>query len=294
MAVEATDRERPSYFTPAQWKKNLEYNYGMDADTYAYLLEKQGDTTQAFKYETIAVHAMGDDVETSMLSRYYQMMAKEEKPSKVFSLVETSISNGKSDSTMETLYKRLYKGPGSADDALTALNTKAKSNKEAEMVRSILHDPASHFTLTDLQGDKVSLDSLKGKTVVLDFWATWCGPCKVEMPWFEEFRKQYASQGFEILGLADDVDAGKDAIGKVAKKAGVSYPILLTDGKVQTAYGGLDVLPMSFYVDRNGVVVEETAGLGSKDEIEAHIKKTIASGAPAAGPKTSVASTGGQ
>jgi hypothetical protein len=58
----------------------------------------------------------------------------------------------------------------------------------------------------------------------------------------------------------------------------VSYPILLTDGKVQTAYGGLDVLPMSFYVDRNGVVVEETAGLGSKDEIEAHIKKTIASG----------------
>ena len=103
------------------------------------------------------------------------------------------------------------------------------------------------------------------------------------MPWFEEFRKQYAGQGFEILGLADDVDAGKDAIAKVAHKTGVSYPILLTDGKVQTAYGGLDVLPMSFYVDRNGVVVEETAGLGSKDEIEAHIKKTIASGTPAAG-----------
>jgi AhpC/TSA family len=101
----------------------------------------------------------------------------------------------------------------------------------------------------------------------------------VEMPWFEEFHKQYAAQGFEILGLTDDVDAGKDTITKVAHKIGVSYPILLTDGKVQTAYGGLDVLPMSFYVDRNGVVVEETAGLGGKDEIEAHIKKTIASGA---------------
>ena len=153
---------------------------------------------------------------------------------------------------------------------------------------------APKFVLTDLEGKKVSLADYKGRPVLVNFWATWCGPCKVEMPWFEEFRKQYASQGFEILGLADDVDAGKDAIGKVAKKAGVSYPILLTDGKVQTAYGGLDVLPMSFYVDRNGVVVEETAGLGSKDEIEAHIKKTIASGAPAAGPKTSVASTGGQ
>jgi len=142
---------------------------------------------------------------------------------------------------------------------------------------------APTFVLTNLEGKKVSLSDYKGRPVLVNFWATWCGPCKVEMPWFEEFRKQYAGQGFEILGLADDTDAGKDTIAKVAQKTGVSYPILLTDGKVQTAYGGLDVLPMSFYVDRNGLVVEETAGLGSKDEIEANIKKTIASGAVAAG-----------
>jgi thiol-disulfide isomerase/thioredoxin len=133
--------------------------------------------------------------------------------------------------------------------------------------------------LSTLDGKKVSLSDYRGRAVLVNFWATWCGPCKVEMPWFEEFQKQYAGQGFVILGLADDVDAGKDAIRKVAQKTGVTYPILLTDGKVQKAYGGVDVLPMSFYVDRNGVVVEETAGLGSKDEIEAHIKKAIASGA---------------
>ncbi|MCU1320143.1 MAG: alkyl hydroperoxide reductase/Thiol specific antioxidant/Mal allergen [Edaphobacter sp.] len=73
----------------------------------------------------------------------------------------------------------------------------------------------------------------------------------------------------------------------MAQKAGVCYPILLVDEKVEKAYGGLDVLPMSFYVDKNGVVVEETAGLGSKDEIEAHIKKTIASG-------TTTVAAGGQ
>lgn len=137
---------------------------------------------------------------------------------------------------------------------------------------------APAFSLMTLDGKKVSLSDYKGRAVLVNFWATWCGPCKVEMPWFEELRKQYAGQGFEILGLADDVDAGKDAIAKVAQKTGVTYPILLTDGKVQKAYGGVDVLPMSFYVDRNGVVVEETAGLGSKDQIEAHIKKAIASG----------------
>ena len=138
---------------------------------------------------------------------------------------------------------------------------------------------APAFTLVDLEGKKVSLKDYKGRPVLVNFWATWCSPCKLEMPWFEEFRQKYGPQGFEILGLTDDVDAGKDTITKVAHRIGVSYPILLTDGKVQTAYGGLDVLPMSFYIDRNGVIVEETAGLGSKDEVEAHIKKTIASGA---------------
>jgi thiol-disulfide isomerase/thioredoxin len=140
---------------------------------------------------------------------------------------------------------------------------------------------APAFTLTTLEGKKVSLSDYKGRAVLVNFWATWCGPCKIEMPWFEEFEKQYAAQGFEILGVADDVDAGKDAIAKVAQKTGVTYPILLADGKVEKAYGGIDVLPMSFYVDRNGVVVEQTAGLGSKDEIEAHIKKALASGATA-------------
>ncbi len=138
---------------------------------------------------------------------------------------------------------------------------------------------APGFALTTLDGKKVSLADYKGRPVLVNFWATWCAPCKLEMPWFEEFHSQYAGQGFEILGIAED-DAGKDQIAKAAKKLGVTYPILLTDGKVAPKYGGIDYLPMSFYVGRDGVVVEETAGLGSKDQIEANIKKIVA-GAPA-------------
>lgn len=140
---------------------------------------------------------------------------------------------------------------------------------------------APGFSLVSLDGKKVSLSDYKGRAVLVNFWATWCGPCKVEMPWFEELQKQYAGQGLVILGLAADPDAGKDEIAKVAQKSGVTYPILLADDKVEGAYGGVDVLPMSFYIDRNGIVVEETAGLGPKDEIEAHIKKALASGATA-------------
>jgi len=149
---------------------------------------------------------------------------------------------------------------------------------------------APAFTLVDLAGKKVSLSDYKGRPVVVNFWATWCAPCKVEMPWFEEFQMKYAPKGLAILGIAED-DAGKDAIAKSAKKLGVSYPILLTDGKVAPRYGGVDYLPTSFYVDRSGIVQEETAGLGSKDEIEANIAKIVAGAekAPAAMVMTSTA-----
>ncbi|SNS92994.1 Peroxiredoxin [Granulicella rosea] len=138
---------------------------------------------------------------------------------------------------------------------------------------------APAFTLVNLEGKKVSLADYKGKPVLVNFWATWCAPCKLEMPWFEEFRTKYAAQGFEILGVSmDDETVGKDEIGKVAKKAGVTYPILLQDDKIGKQYGGVDYLPMSFYVGKDGVVVEETAGLADKDQVEAHIKRLLAAG----------------
>ena len=158
-------------------------------------------------------------------------------------------------------------GAAAKDDDGASLETPKMQGKQAP-----------NFTLVDLDGKKVSLSDYKGRPVLVNFWATWCGPCKVEMPWFEEFRKQYSAQGLEILGLADDVDVGKDKIAKAAQQTGVSYPILLTDGKVQEAYGGLDVLPVSFYVDKTGKVVLQTAGLGSKERVEENIKKLIASG----------------
>lgn len=136
--------------------------------------------------------------------------------------------------------------------------------------------PAPAFTLVNLDGKKVSLSDYKGRPVIVNFWATWCAPCKLEMPWFEEFRQKYHGQGFEILGIAED-DAPKDEIEKTAKRINVDYPILLTDGKVAPAYGGVEELPTSFYVNRQGVVEVETVGLASKDEVEANIKKLVAS-----------------
>ena len=112
---------------------------------------------------------------------------------------------------------------------------------------------------------------------------------------FEGFRKQYAAQGFEILGINEDPEVGKDTIARTAARTGVSYPILLSDDGVSRAYGGIDYLPISFYIDRNGIVQEATAGLGSKDEIEAHIRKIVGAGATTArlSPQTTTAPSTG-
>jgi thiol-disulfide isomerase/thioredoxin len=144
--------------------------------------------------------------------------------------------------------------------------------------------PAPAFALEDLSGNKVSLASYKGKAVLVNFWATWCAPCKIETPWLIELRNQYAAQGFEILGIsADELDRDdaqmlgneKKEIGQSAEKMHIPYPVLIDGATLSDSYGGLDVLPMSFYVDRTGTVVAVQMGLTSKDEMEGNIKKAL-------------------
>ena len=157
---------------------------------------------------------------------------------------------------------------------------------------------APAFTLRDTTGKKVSLASYRGKAVVVDFWATWCAPCKVEIPWLEKLHDQYAAQGLEILGISeDDLDPDdpakllkeKQDIADTAVKLHINYPVLIDDSHVDKPYGGIDALPTTFFVGRDGKVVAATVGLADRDEIEADIKKALG-----AGPQTETASGKGQ
>lgn len=139
--------------------------------------------------------------------------------------------------------------------------------------------PAPPFTLVDLSGKKVSLSDFHGHPMVVNFWGTYCAPCKLEMPWLEEFSHKYAPEGFEVIGVTYDSEVGAPAISKDVQKLGVTYPILLSNAKAEKDYlSDSEVLPMSFYVDKTGKVVEVTAGLGSKQQLESMVKETIASG----------------
>ena len=134
---------------------------------------------------------------------------------------------------------------------------------------------APDFTLASLPDTKpVKLSDFKGKAVVINFWATWCEPCKVEMPWFVEFQKQYGPQGLQILGVAQD-DSGADAITKFAQEMKVDYPVLQGKNAVGDAYGA-EFLPTTVYIGRDGKIIDRVTGLVSKSEIEDNIKKALA------------------
>ncbi len=126
---------------------------------------------------------------------------------------------------------------------------------------------APAFSLKDSMGRTVTLAEYKGKTVLLNFWATWCGPCKIEIPWLMEFEQKYKDKGFAVLGVSLD-EEGWDVVKPYLERTKVNYRMLLGDDMVAQLYGGVDSLPTSFIIDRQGRIAATHVGLVSKSVYE--------------------------
>ncbi len=143
---------------------------------------------------------------------------------------------------------------------------------------SVKGTDAPDFQLVDLNGKNVRLSDLRGKAVLLNFWATWCPPCKVEMPWFIDLQKQYGPQGLQVVGVAMDDGNAHDVVAKFAKQMGLNYPVVLGNDKVADQYGGVDALPTTFYIGRDGKIVTRVFGLVSHKEIEENVRAALSQG----------------
>ncbi|MGP0020436.1 MAG: TlpA disulfide reductase family protein [Candidatus Sulfotelmatobacter sp.] len=133
---------------------------------------------------------------------------------------------------------------------------------------------APDFTLESLDGKNMRLSDLRGKAVLLNFWATWCGPCKIETPWLVELQNQYGHDGLQVVGV-EMGDDSKDEISKFMKDMGMNYPVLIGKEAVGEAYGGVPALPETFFIGRDGKIVDKIIGLKGKGEIEDSIKRAL-------------------
>ncbi len=134
--------------------------------------------------------------------------------------------------------------------------------------------PAADFSLRDIDGKTVKLSDYRGKVVLLNFWATWCGPCKVEIPWFMEFEQRYKDRGFAVLGVAMD-DEGWAVVKPYLQENRVNYRVVVGNDEVSSKYGGIDSLPTTMIVDRQGDIAATHIGLISKDAYENDIARLL-------------------
>jgi peroxiredoxin len=133
---------------------------------------------------------------------------------------------------------------------------------------------AADFMLSDAKSARVKLSDYKGKVVLLNFWATWCGPCKVEIPWFVEFEKKYQDRGFAVLGVSMD-DGGLQVVRTFMEEHKVNYRVAIGTDQVARLYGGVDSLPTTFIIDRDGRIASGHIGLASKGNYESEIRYLV-------------------
>jgi len=133
---------------------------------------------------------------------------------------------------------------------------------------------APNFSLQDATGKTVKLSEYRGKVVLLNFWATWCGPCKIEIPWFIDFQQQYKDRDFAVLGLSMDDDGWKSVKPYVEQKK-INYRVMIATEELANLYGGVDSLPTTFMIDRAGRIAATHEGLVSKSEYETEIQDLL-------------------
>lgn len=139
----------------------------------------------------------------------------------------------------------------------------------------LIGSDAPDWQLETLRGPARTLSQLKGRAVVLNFWATWCSPCRMETKWLAELYAKYKPNGLEVLGVSMDETSDRAEVLRFAKDYGVNYSILLHGQSIAVHYGGIQFLPQTFFIDRTGKIVNVTRGIHDRDTLEADIQRIL-------------------
>jgi cytochrome c biogenesis protein CcmG, thiol:disulfide interchange protein DsbE len=147
------------------------------------------------------------------------------------------------------------------------------TSSAAQHKNPLLNKPAPGFARTSLQNESIDLAALRGRVVLLNFWATWCGPCQVEMPWFVQWQDKYKAQGLSVVGVSMDDDS--EPVQSFISKRHLNYPILMGDEKLGLAYGGVLGLPVTYLIDRQGIIRARYQGETNLDAMETAIRRLL-------------------
>jgi thiol-disulfide isomerase/thioredoxin len=273
--------KKPAFYTEKQWKEmkktSLASNLAGLAEVYSVL----GNKEEALKnYEEALPSLTGDNGDPIINEKYVKLLAETNQGDKAAKLIEGYIADGMCTAEMKTTAKDIYiKKNGSEAGYEKYIGKFEKIGKEklvAKYKKEMINEPAPQFTLTDLEGKKVSLADLKGKIVIVDFWATWCGPCIGSFPGMQKALNIWKDKGVEFLFVntwenapeasKDDVNWKKKNASDFIKKNNYTFRVLMDEESKVVADFKVSGIPTKFILDKNGKIRFKVVGSDGIDD----------------------------